>query len=36
MLANEFIAALERIMTKTANMGLFTGAKMNHCSGLLL
>ena len=37
MLANAFIfKALERIMTKTANMGLFTGAKMNHSSGLLL
>ena len=28
--------ALERIMTKTANMGLFTGAKLNHSSGLPL
>ena len=34
MLANAFtVKALEGIMTKTANMGLFPGA---HSSGLLL
>ena len=37
MIGNAFtVKVLERIMTKTANMGSFTRAIMNHYSGLLL